>query len=99
MESRVGFMEQKQEPRPGAPRAERVKQNRRRLERALNLHTTVAFVGAGCSAPLGHLTWPEFTREAIKHTHEKLTEYSNKKGGGRDDICDDIRRIRALKEQ
>ena len=42
------------------------------LARALNLGNTVAFVGAGCSIPLGYPTWRDLARELVEHTLEAL---------------------------
>lgn len=47
----------------GTPRAEVIRRNRMMLARALNLHTTVAFAGAGCSVPLGYPVWRDFARD------------------------------------
>lgn len=57
MEERVGFGAYKLELKPGATRDERIRRSRDMLSRVLNLGTTVAFVGAGCSIPLGYPSW------------------------------------------
>lgn len=47
------------------------------LARALNLGTTVAFVGAGCSIPLGYPTWTNLAKELVDHTLEALAKIEN----------------------
>ncbi|HST20091.1 MAG TPA: SIR2 family protein [Blastocatellia bacterium] len=44
------------------------------LCRQLNLKTTVAFIGAGCSKPLGYPLWSEFSKEVAGKTREVLKE-------------------------
>ncbi len=44
------------------------------LARALNLGNTVAFVGAGCSIPLGYPTWRGLAQELVEHTLGALAE-------------------------
>jgi tetratricopeptide (TPR) repeat protein len=38
------------------------------LSRALNMETTIAFTGAGLSAPLGYPTWRGFVERTLEHT-------------------------------
>lgn len=58
--------------RPGATHAERVDRNRRMLWRALNLNTTIAFVGSGVSRAFGYPAWDEFARGVVDCTAEAL---------------------------
>ena len=44
------------------------------LARALNLSTTVAFVGSGCSVPLGYPTWETLALELLDHTLNVLAQ-------------------------
>ncbi|MCP4655120.1 MAG: NACHT domain-containing protein, partial [bacterium] len=53
---------------PGATREERIARSREMLFRALNLGTTVAFVGSGCSAPLGYPSWNGIAGGLIRET-------------------------------
>src|ERR1700687_1545569 len=70
MEERVGFGAHKIELKPGATREERFHRSRAMLSRVLNLRTTVAFVGAGCSVPLGYPTWTEVAKLLVAHAIE-----------------------------
>ncbi|HEX6100596.1 MAG TPA: SIR2 family protein [Thermoanaerobaculia bacterium] len=47
------------------------------LARCLNLQTTVAFLGSGCSAPLGYPRWLDFTRGVVATTATALGECSD----------------------
>jgi tetratricopeptide (TPR) repeat protein len=42
--------------------------NQAMLYRTLNMGTTIAFVGAGCSAPLGYPAWKAFAKKLIEAT-------------------------------
>ncbi len=59
----------------GATHEERVARNRERLFRALSLGTTVAFVGAGCSAPLGYPRWSDIAGALIRETLRALRRH------------------------
>src|SRR5690348_2652284 len=50
------------------------------LSRALNLRTTVAFVGAGCSADLGYPTWTQLAGDAVNEATRALAR-ANKRSG------------------
>jgi len=70
MEKRVGFGAHKLELKWGATREDRIQRAREMLSRVLNLRSTVAFVGAGCSVPLGYPTWKQFAKLLVAHTLE-----------------------------
>lgn len=70
MEKRVGFGAHKLDLEPGATREERICRARDMLSRVLNLRTAVAFVGAGCSVPLGYPTWSQFAKLLVAHAIE-----------------------------
>ena len=70
MEERVGFGAHKIDLKPGATREERLHRSRAMLSRVLNLRTTVAFVGAGCSVPLGYPTWAELAKLLVAQAIE-----------------------------
>jgi hypothetical protein len=70
MEKRVGFGAHKLELKWGATREDRIQRARDMLSRVLNLRSTVAFVGAGCSVPLGYPTWKQFAKLLVAHTIE-----------------------------
>lgn len=63
-------------PLKGTSRDERLQRIRDMLSRALNLRTTVAFIGAGCSVPLGYPTWAEFTQRAVAFTKDAIRSLS-----------------------
>ncbi len=67
MQETVGFGAHKLELKWGATRDDRIRRARDMLSRVLNLRTTVAFVGAGCSVPLGYPTWTEFASLLVAH--------------------------------
>ena len=68
MDERLGFGVHKLDPKPGATRAERLQRSEHMLARVLNLNTTIAFVGSGCSVPLGYPMWREFTTKVVEET-------------------------------
>lgn len=70
MRERVGFGAHKIALGPWATREARVCRTRDMLSRSLNLGTTVAFVGAGCSVPLGYPTWTEFAKLTVARSIE-----------------------------
>lgn len=63
-----GFFEQKHAVESAALPEERRIHNLALLSRALNMGTTVAFIGAGCSAPLSYPTWRQFARITVANT-------------------------------
>lgn len=75
IEGRVGFGAHKLRPEDWATREELLRRRRAMLSRVLNLRTTVAFAGAGCSAPLGYPTWNEFTCLVVARTIEVLQTF------------------------
>jgi tetratricopeptide (TPR) repeat protein len=56
---------------PAASRQQREERSRYMLARALNLRTAIAFVGSGCSAPLGYPTWKKLVCDVIKETADR----------------------------
>jgi tetratricopeptide (TPR) repeat protein len=80
MEERVGFGAHKLELKPGATREDRLRRSRAMLSRALNLRTTVAFAGAGCSVPLGYPTWIEFAKLMVARAIETCQSSSHNYG-------------------
>lgn len=52
----------------GASSADRREHSEKMLLRALNLGTTVAVVGSGCSVPFGYPNWPCMTRAILQET-------------------------------
>lgn len=68
----IGLGSQTREPDLLASRAERIKRSKEILFRALNTHTAVAFIGSGCSAPLGYPTWRELALKAVRKTRGAL---------------------------
>jgi len=63
-----GFGVHKLQLRPGMSREQRLERSRQMLARVLNLRTAIAFVGSGCSVPLGYPTWPHFAQTVVEHT-------------------------------
>ena len=86
MDERVGFGAHKIELKWDATREDRIHRASAMLSRVLNLRSTVAFVGAGCSVPLGYPTWTQFAKLLVAHTIENCpslpgnskTSYSNR---------------------
>ena len=76
MEDRVGFGVHKLDPKPDASREERLQRSKQMLARVLNLRTTIAFIGSGCSAPLGYPTWKELTARVVKRTQDEVKNLS-----------------------
>lgn len=74
-----------------APQETRDKRSRAMLARALNLKTVVAFVGSGCSAPLGYPTWRGLVTRMVKHTQRILGPTERLR-----DIQERLRRERSL---
>ncbi|HEU0015981.1 MAG TPA: SIR2 family protein [Longimicrobium sp.] len=71
MERIAGFGAERFPLEPRSPRTERVERSRIMLARALNLRTVVAFIGSGCSAPLGYPTWRELVGGVVQATRER----------------------------
>ena len=86
MRSWLGFGAHRLQPDPEATREERILRSREMLARVLNVRTLVAFLGSGCSAPLGYPTWREFAYGAVALTLRDLQE--------RDAFGADQRRLR-----
>jgi tetratricopeptide (TPR) repeat protein len=76
MGSWIGFGAHRLQPDPEATREERILRSREMLARVLNVRTLVAFLGSGCSAPLGYPTWREFAQVAVELTLRDLQERS-----------------------
>jgi hypothetical protein len=55
---------------PKATFPQRVARSRVMLERALNLRTMIAFVGSGCSAPLGYPVWRTLVSDVVQETFD-----------------------------
>jgi hypothetical protein len=94
MQERIGLGAQKLGLDPHATREQRIKRNREMLYRVLNLHTTVAFVGAGCSVPLGYPTWKTFAEKAVAHSSEVLQAMPQN-----DAVNADIQRLKRFQMQ
>ncbi|HSK74882.1 MAG TPA: SIR2 family protein [Thermoanaerobaculia bacterium] len=62
----IDFGAHKLPPPPGAPREDWVRHRQDMLSRVLNMGTTIAVVGSGCTAPLGYPTWQEFTKGLVE---------------------------------
>lgn len=57
-----------------APRDVQIARTKDMLARALNLRNTVAFVGAGCSIPMGYPTWRGLATKLVEHAIGALAE-------------------------
>lgn len=77
MQDRVGFGAHKIELKWGAPREDRIRRARDMVSRVLNLRSTVAFVGAGCSVPLGYPTWSQFAKLLVAYAIENCPSLPN----------------------
>jgi tetratricopeptide (TPR) repeat protein len=51
------------------------------LARALNLRTVVAFVGSGCSAPLGYPAWKALVADVVKKTDKTCRRLTTEERG------------------
>src|SRR5687767_10959751 len=69
----VGFGAERIKLPAHATREEIIEARQVMLARCLNLKTTVAFLGAGCSVPLGYPRWRDFARGAVHATVEVLS--------------------------
>ena len=67
-------------PPLGATYEEREARSRAMLSRVLNLGTTVAVVGSGCSRPLGYPSWRELAGEVVSLTLEVLENAETRAG-------------------
>jgi hypothetical protein len=56
------------QPGAEADRENRIERSRDMLTRVLHMRTTVAFLGSGCSTPLGYPGWSAMARELIEET-------------------------------
>src|SRR6185295_11606449 len=65
---------------------EREQLSRNMLLRALEQRTTIAFLGAGVSAPFGYPTWKQLSERVFKFTLEKL-QPGKKESDPRIDAC------------
>jgi tetratricopeptide (TPR) repeat protein len=72
--SPTGFGVHKLRLKPGASREQRLERSKQMLARVLNLRTTVAFVGSGCSVPLGYPSWQKFTCDVVTHTLNSVAD-------------------------
>lgn len=79
MDERIGFAVHKLPPNPWASPEERLELNRQMLARVLNLHTLVAFVGAGCSVPLGYPTWQQMALNILSNAAKEFQRYPDNK--------------------
>ncbi len=61
-------------PRAKIAREERIRRSREMLFRVLSQNTTVAFVGSGCSVPLGYPNWTGFVQRLVSATREYLEQ-------------------------
>ena len=93
-----GFLEQKYPIKSTATPKEREDHNRSKLSRALNTNTTVAFIGAGCSAPLSYPTWEEFARRIVDETIKALGRRRVKPEFERE-FTSNLRRLKGFQKQ
>ncbi len=82
------------EPRTSASYLDVVRRRRRMLYRVLNFKTTVAFVGAGLSRPMGYPDRAGLAEEVVNATAELLLGTSS--GSSRRDIPPQTERVAAL---
>jgi len=75
---------------PGATYQKRCERSQRMLLRALNLKTTVAFIGSGCSQAFDYPSWDEFVLNALRHTVDVLERERPQASG--------LRYVRALQK-
>jgi len=62
-----------------ASREEVIEQRMGMLARCLNMRTTVAFIGAGCSRPFGYPDWNGFARDAVTNMYSVLASRTETK--------------------
>jgi len=63
---------------PDHTREERITHTTGMLCRSLNMRTTVAVVGSGCTIPLGYPRWQDMARELVKQALEWLASQDGK---------------------
>ena len=68
MEPILAFGTERFPPNELASREDREQRTMIMLARALNLRTVVAFVGSGCSAPLGYPPWRQLVKQVVGKT-------------------------------
>jgi tetratricopeptide (TPR) repeat protein len=73
MEQILAFGNERFPIAPLASPEERETRSRITLARALNLRTVVAFIGSGCSAPLGYPVWRGLVTEIVKETINRVS--------------------------
>src|SRR5437588_9878379 len=71
-----GFGAERVELPPTASRHDVIERRTVALARCLNMRTTVAVVGAGCSMALGYPDWLELVRGAVTKMQEALVSRS-----------------------
>ena len=75
----VGFGAERIDLPPTASREDVIEQRMGMLARCLNMRTTVAFIGSGCSRPFGYPGWSEFARDTVTEMHSIVTSRSETK--------------------
>jgi tetratricopeptide (TPR) repeat protein len=75
----VGFGAERIKLPPTSSREEVIEQRMGMLARCLNMRTTVAFVGAGCSRPFGYPDWNGFARDAVANMYAVLASRTETK--------------------
>ena len=83
----------KRKPKSLAKRSERLQRDHNTLSRVLNMHITIAFAGAGCSAALGYPRWKEFADRTLEFTIAEV-----EKRGNRFDPPIDLERIKEFRQ-
>src|SRR5437899_2736059 len=78
MEPILGFGAERFPLPAHAPWSERETRSRLMLARALNLGTVVAFIGSGCSSPLGYPTWHQLVKRVVARTLKSVREDEDK---------------------
>jgi hypothetical protein len=77
---------------------ERERSSRNMLLRALNLKTTVAVIGSGCSVPLGYPKWSEFADRVICRTIDAIRGKMQPMPPRQEEVCQTLAAYRnALK--
>jgi tetratricopeptide (TPR) repeat protein len=91
----LGFGAERIQPPADASRADLVERRRMMLARALNLKTTVAFIGSGCSAAFGYPDWRRFALIIVTETLQRLKTLSPSQSR---DLNDFRKRLRTDKD-
>ena len=73
---------------------DRMQRNSEMLSRVLNLRTTVAFIGAGCSIPLGYPSWGKMTLTLVEAILSAFSDHPNSKN-----FDQELRRLKRLKKK